>query len=174
MLGRGAGTAFRILRGNPGQSEKTPPPSLGATLGKGAGTAFRKLRAEPAREPARQAQQSTMGTALGSGAATAYGKLLGEPGRNKRVFHGFRSGLSVFWQSAKHTLRILFLELSGVMFLAFTFIIVSGFVREYRKYAAHQVGLERVVLAGVIGAMFFYFGLSSFWRARRKRSRVSE
>jgi type VI protein secretion system component VasK len=71
------------------------------------------------------------------------------------------------------TLRVLFLEVSGFVFISFTVIIVSAFFREYRKYELHQVGLERVLLAGVIGAMFLYFGLSSFWRARRKRSRIS-
>ena len=70
------------------------------------------------------------------------------------------------------TLRVLFLEVSGFIFLCFTVFIVSAFVREYRKYTMHQVGPERVVLAGAIGAMFLYFGLSSFWRARRKRSRI--
>jgi hypothetical protein len=72
--------------------------------------------------------------------------------------------------SALKTLRVLFLEVSGFVFISFTVIVVSAFLREYRKYAMHQAGLERVVLAGVVSAMFFYFGLSSFWRARRKRS----
>jgi len=168
MLGSGAGRAFRILRGNPGPKRETD--SLGAMLGRGAGTAFRKMRGEPGR----QRQQSSLGATLGSGAGTAYGKLRGEPGRNKRYVRGFRSGASVFFQSAKGTLRVLFLELSGVMFLCFTVIIVSAFIREYRKFATHQVGLERVLLAGAISAIFFYFGLSSFWRARRKKSRVQE
>jgi hypothetical protein len=70
------------------------------------------------------------------------------------------------------TLHVLFLEVSGLIFICFSVMIVSAFFREYRKYATHQVGLERVVLAGAIGSMFLYFGLSSFWRARRKRSGV--
>jgi hypothetical protein len=168
MLGRSAGTVFRILRGSPGRGGDTP--SLGAMLGKGAGTAVRKLRAEPGRPM----QQASLGTTVGSGAGAAYSKLRGQPGRNKRYLRGLRAGWSVFFQSAKVTLRVLFLELSGVTFLTFTLVIVGAFVREYRKYAMHQVGLERVVLAGAISAMFFYFGLSSFWRARRKRSRVSD
>jgi hypothetical protein len=168
MLGTGAGKAFRVLRGNPGPKRETA--SLGALLGRGAGRAFRALRGNPGR----QSQQSSLGTTLGSGAGTAYGKLRGEPGRNKRYVRGFRSGAAVFFQSAKGTLRVLFLELSGVMFLCFMVIIVSAFIREYRKFATHQVGLERVLLAGAVSVMFFYFGLSSFWRARRKKSRVQE
>ncbi len=70
------------------------------------------------------------------------------------------------------TLHVLFLEVSGLIFICFSITVVGAFFREYRKYALHQVGLERVVLAGAIGSMFLYFGLNSFWRARRKRTRV--
>jgi hypothetical protein len=95
--------------------------------------------------------------------------LRGGPGRNKRIIRGVRSGTVAFLGAALKTLRVLFLEVSGFVFICFTVIVVSAFLREYRKYATHQVGPERVILAGVVGAMFLYFGLSSFWRARRKR-----
>jgi hypothetical protein len=98
--------------------------------------------------------------------------LKGKPGRNQRILRGVRLGAAAFLGSALGTLRVLFLEVSGFIFLCFTVIIVSAFLREYRKYAMHQVGLERVILAGAVGSMFLYFGLSSFWRARRKRSRI--
>jgi hypothetical protein len=117
-------------------------------------------------------RQSSLGTILGSGAGTAFRQLRGEPGRNKRIFRGVQSGATAFLGSVLGTLRVLFLEVSGFVFLCFTVIIVSAFIREYRKYAMHQVGLDRLVLAGAIGTMFLYFGVSSFWRARRKRSRV--
>ncbi|HVJ05349.1 MAG TPA: hypothetical protein VM578_06740 [Candidatus Saccharimonadales bacterium] len=117
-------------------------------------------------------RQSSLGAILGSGAGTAFRQLRGAPGRNKRIIRGVRSGATAFLGSVMGTLRVLFLEVSGFVFLCFTVIIVSAFLREYKKYAIHQVGLERVVLAGAIGAMFLYFGLSSFWRARRKRTRI--
>jgi hypothetical protein len=117
-------------------------------------------------------RQSSLGAKLGSGAGTAFRNLRGKAGRNQRIVRGFRSGANAFFVSVTGTLRQLFLEVSGLIFLCFSAIIVSVFVREYRKYATHQVGPERVVLAGAIGAMFLYFGLSSFWRTRRKRSRI--
>jgi hypothetical protein len=122
-----------------------------------------------ARSPGRQ---SSWGALLGSGAGTALRQLRGEPGRNKRIVRGVRSGATAFLGSVLGTLRVLFLEVSGFVFLCFTVIIVSAFLREYKQYALHQVGLDRLVLAGAIGTMFLYFGVSSFWRARRKRSRV--
>jgi len=162
-LGTGAGRAFRMLRGKPGQKAGS---SLGANLGAGAGRVYRNLGGKP------KPQGSSLAGTLGAGAGTTYKNLRGEPGRNKRYLRGFQSGAAAFWITLKGTLRVLFLEVSGLMFLTFTAVIVSAFLREYRKFAVHQVGLERVVLAGVVGAMFLYFGLSSFWRARRKRSRI--
>jgi hypothetical protein len=41
--------------------------------------------------------------------------------------------------------------------------------REYTKYRAGTVPVNRVYLAAAFAAMFIYFGLSSFWRARKKR-----
>jgi hypothetical protein len=114
----------------------------------------------------------SLGGMLGYGAGTTFRKLRGEPGRNRRIFGGLRSGGAAFLKSVLATLHVLFLEVSGLIFLVFSAAIVGEFIREYKKFELHQVGPERVVLAGVVGTMFLYFGLSSFWRARRKRSRV--
>jgi hypothetical protein len=116
--------------------------------------------------------RASLGGTLGAGAGNAFRKLRGKSGRNKRILRGLRSGASVFFATAMSTLHVLFLEVSGLIFLSFTLMIVTAFVRECRKYAMHQVGLERVILAGAVSTMFLYFGLSSFWRARRKRSGV--
>jgi len=98
--------------------------------------------------------------------------LRGKPGRNKKVLGGVRAGMSGFLKPVMAALRVLFLELSGVMFLFFTLAVAIAFLREYKKYVTHQVGWHGVALAGAVGAMFLYFGVSSFWQARRKRSRM--
>lgn len=116
--------------------------------------------------------RSSLGSTLGAGAGTAFRRLRGKPGRNQRIFRGFRSGAVAFLATARSALHVLFLEVSGLIFLLFTISVIGAFIREYRKYALHQVGLERVILAGAIAGMFLYFGLSSFWRARRRRSGV--
>jgi hypothetical protein len=117
-------------------------------------------------------RQSSLGGTLGSGAGTVFRHLRGKPGRNTRYLRGFQSGATAFLGTVMGTLHVLFLEVSGLIFICFSITVVGAFFREYRKYALHQVGLERVVLAGAIGSMFLYFGLNSFWRARRKRTRV--
>jgi hypothetical protein len=121
-------------------------------------------------------RQSSLGGLLGAGAGTAFrmlrGRLLGTPGRNKKLFGGITAGISGFVKPLMHVLRILFLELSGVVFLCFSLMVAGGFFREYKKYAMHEVGWGKVAWAGALAAMFLYFGVSSFWRARQKRSRI--
>lgn len=116
--------------------------------------------------------QFSLGGTLGAGAGTAFRMLRGKPGRNKKVLGGVRAGMSGFLKPVMAALRVLFLELSGVMFLFFTLAVAIAFLREYKKYVTHQVGWHSVALAGAVGAMFLYFGVSSFWQARRKRSRM--
>jgi hypothetical protein len=116
--------------------------------------------------------QFSLGGTLGAGAGTAFRLLRGRPGRNKKLLGGVQAGVSGFLKPVMGALRVLFLEVSGVMFLFISLAVAGGFFREYKKYAMHQVGWGRVALAGALGGMFLYFGVSSFWQARRKRSRM--
>jgi hypothetical protein len=116
--------------------------------------------------------QFSLGGTLGAGAGTAFRLLRGKPGRNKKLFGGVQAGVNGFVKPLMSVLRVLFLEVSGVMFLFISLAVSGGIYREYKKYAMHQAGWERLALAGVLGGMFFYFGVSSFWQARRKRSRM--
>ena len=111
----------------------------------------------------------SLGGALGARAGTAYRILRGTPERNKRLLRGVQSGVSGFAGPLRKVLHVLFLEVSGLVFLLISLGVVSAFLREYRKYAMHEVGVERLVVTAAIGAMFLYFAASSFWRARRRR-----
>jgi hypothetical protein len=117
-------------------------------------------------------EQFSPGGMLGAGAGTAFRLLRGKPGRNKKLFGGVQAGVSGFLKPVMAALRVLFLEVSGVMFLFFSLSVAAAFFREYKKYAMHEVGWERLALAGAVGGMFLYFGVSSFWQARRKRSKM--
>jgi hypothetical protein len=66
-------------------------------------------------------------------------------------------------------LHQLWLEVTGFVFLVLAVIGASALVREYHKYQAGQIGLNRVVVAAVFTAVFAWFGVSSFWRVRKKR-----
>jgi hypothetical protein len=62
----------------------------------------------------------------------------------------------------------LWLEVTGFVFLALAGIGVLAFVREYGKYHAGRVGSGRVVLAVCFALLFGWFGVTSFYRVRKK------
>ncbi len=66
-------------------------------------------------------------------------------------------------------LHLLWLEVTGFVFLAIGAIAGIAIYKEYIHYRAGQIGMSRVILAAVIATMFAWFGVSSFWRVRRKR-----
>src|ERR1051326_2461901 len=71
-----------------------------------------------------------------------------------------------------HTGRVLgqlWLEVTGVVFLVLGAIGLLALWREYVKHQAGQATSGRVVLAACFSALFLWFGLSSFWRIRRRR-----
>jgi hypothetical protein len=63
----------------------------------------------------------------------------------------------------------LWLEVTGFTFFVLAFIGGLAGFREYSKYQAGQSeGLGRVILAACFTLTFAWFGLSSFWRVRKK------
>jgi hypothetical protein len=63
----------------------------------------------------------------------------------------------------------LWLEVTGFAFIVISVIGASAWVREYHKYQAGQTTPGRVVLASVFTLAFAWFGVSSFWRVRKKQ-----
>jgi len=63
----------------------------------------------------------------------------------------------------------LWLEVTGFVFLVISVIGASAWVREYHKYQAGKTTSGRVVLATVFTIAFAWFGVSSFWRVRKKQ-----
>ena len=71
-------------------------------------------------------------------------------------------------------LHQLWLEVTG-----FTFLVLSGVgalagLREYAKYqGGRAAGPGRLILAACFTVSFAWFGLSSFWRARKKEKSLN-
>jgi hypothetical protein len=63
----------------------------------------------------------------------------------------------------------LWLEVTGFVFLAMAGIGGIALGREWVKYQAGKVGPGRVAIALCFCLTFGYFGLSSFWRVRKRR-----
>jgi hypothetical protein len=69
-----------------------------------------------------------------------------------------------------HSLHQLWLEVTGFTFLAIAGIGAITGVREYGKYhTGHEPGPGRLLLAVAFTLSFTWFGLSSFWRVRRRK-----
>jgi len=82
---------------------------------------------------------------------------------------------SALWQAGRTTalsvgrvLHLLWLQVTGFVFLCIALIAGLALRREYGLYHSGVVGSGKVWLAGGVTLMFLWFGLSSFWRAGRK------
>src|SRR5271166_5525311 len=72
-------------------------------------------------------------------------------------------------RSFGRVLRQLWLEVTGFTFLAIAGIGAMAGMREYGKYqSGHASGPGRLVLAVCFTISFTWFGLSSFWRVKKK------
>ncbi|MBZ5718905.1 MAG: hypothetical protein LAO03_00845 [Acidobacteriia bacterium] len=83
----------------------------------------------------------------------------------------FRSAMNAVRATAAHFGRVLsqlWLEVTGFVFLALAAIGATALVREYIKYHAGKADGSRVAIAVCFTVLFGWFGLSSFWRVRKK------
>ena len=74
-------------------------------------------------------------------------------------------------RSFGHVLHLLWLEVTGTVFLAMATFGGVAFIREYTKYTAGRATAGRLAIAVCFTLTFAWFGLSSFWRAGRKSQR---
>jgi hypothetical protein len=98
------------------------------------------------------------------------GKVLAQQMGRSRTGSAVLKGIAATARSFGRVLHQLWLEVTGFTFLAIAGIgAISGF-REYGKIQARQVaGPGRLILAICFTISFAWFGLTSFWRVRRRR-----
>jgi hypothetical protein len=79
------------------------------------------------------------------------------------------AGVRATARSFGRVLHQLWLEVTGFTFLAMAAVGALAGMREYGKYQAGQAsGPGRLLLAICFTALFGWFGVSSFWRVKRK------
>ena len=71
-------------------------------------------------------------------------------------------------RSCGHVLHLLWLEVTGTIFLSLAAVGLIALSREWGKYQAGHATAGRVAVAVLFTVTFAWFGLSSFWRVRRK------
>ena len=90
-----------------------------------------------------------------------------QAGQNRTLAALWRAGQATAGSVGK-VLHQLWLEVTGFVFLTIAAIGVFALVREVGKYQAGQAGLGRLTIAIVFTLTFSWFGVSSFWRVRKK------
>ena len=87
-----------------------------------------------------------------------------------RVAGALFSGFKATAVSVGNVLHVLWLEVTGFIFLTLGVIGAAAGVREFYKAPGGGPNLNKVYAAGLFAALFAYFGITSFWRARKKRA----
>jgi len=88
---------------------------------------------------------------------------------SSRTGRALLAGLRETGHSIGRVLHQLWLEVTGFVFLAMAAIGAMAGVREYTKYqSGHANGPARLLLAICFTISFAWFGVTSFWRVRRK------
>lgn len=91
-------------------------------------------------------------------------------GRNRRL-NATISAVRATARSFGHILHLLWLEVTGTVFLAMAAFGGIALVREYTRYSAGRATASRVAIAVCFTLAFAWFGFSSFWRVHRKSQR---
>jgi hypothetical protein len=88
--------------------------------------------------------------------------------KRSRVVRAAASAVSATGRAFGSVLHQLWLEVTGLVFLVMALSFAGAAGREYGKYHAGQVGPGRVAVAICFTVTFAWFGVSSFWRVKRK------
>jgi len=103
------------------------------------------------------------------GAATRVaGQLFTEKAARNRAWTAALRAVGATARSFGHVAHLLWLEVTGTVFLAMAVFGGAALVREYMKYQAGHATAGRVLIAVGFTLTFAWFGVSSFWRVRRK------
>ena len=94
-------------------------------------------------------------------------RFFGRGQKGQRVFQGVSAGLRSFLEVLRRVGKVLWLEVTGFLFLWFGLVGAVACWHEYHAYTAGKVGPGRAALAGLFAFLFIYFGVSSFWNARK-------
>ncbi len=78
------------------------------------------------------------------------------------------SGARTAGRSFGRAAHQLWLEITGLFFLIMALSFADATFREYEKFHAGGVGFGRIAITVGCTLTFGWFGLSSFWKARRK------
>jgi len=98
-------------------------------------------------------------------------RVAGQQAGRNRTLSALMGAVRTTTRSFGRAAHQLWLEVTGLFFLIMALSLAGATVKEYGKYHAGGVGGGRLATTVCFTLMFAWFGLSSFWRARRKSQR---
>ena|ERR1700687_152524 len=98
-------------------------------------------------------------------------RVAGKQIKGSRTYGAVLGGVRATVGHFAAVLRQLWHEITGFVFLAFAGFGVVALVKECLAYHAGGIGPNRVAVAAGFTLVFGWFGISSFWRARKPRKR---
>jgi putative exporter of polyketide antibiotics len=96
-------------------------------------------------------------------------RIAGQQVKRSRTYGALLSGARATISHFAGILHQLWLEITGFVFLAFASVGAIAIVREYGAYHAGRGNTGHLAAAAVFFLMFTWFGVSSFWRVRKRR-----
>ena len=121
----------------------------------------------------RQKPDSTAG-AVGKGLGVLYRNLTRKQNRDLMVKGGDRlakgvvAGGTAFAKATARAANALFLEVMGLIFVVMGVGFAGRAIALYFQQGKSQNPQRDLTILTVLGIMFIYFGITSFWKARRK------
>ncbi len=98
-------------------------------------------------------------------------RIVREQARRNRTLSAILVAVTTTLRSFGHAMHLLWLEVTGTVFLAMAAFGAMALIREYVKFEAGRTTAGRVAIAVCFTLTFTWFGLTSFWRVRRKSQR---
>lgn len=98
-------------------------------------------------------------------------RVAGQHAGRSRTFNALLGAARATARSFGNVLHQLWLEMVGVLFLVMAMSLTSASIKEYSKYHAGHAGVGRFAITVAFAVTFAWFGVTSFWRVRKKRER---
>jgi hypothetical protein len=90
-----------------------------------------------------------------------------QAGRSRTLRAAKTAGLTTA-RAFGRILHQLWLEITGLVFLIMSASFAAAAVKEYGRYHAGEIGPKRFALAICFTLTFAWFGISSFWKTKKK------
>ena len=96
-------------------------------------------------------------------------RIAGQQLKRSRTYGAVASGVRATIGHFAGVAHQLWLEITGFVFLVFAAAGIFALVREYNSIHAGKGTTSHLAVAAGFTAVFGWFGISSFWRARHRR-----